>query len=424
MGIAVQRAFGQVEFDREPIGYSSLPVDDAVSRLQQRIDAGELKLDFDQQHGYLRAVLKELGISHASQLLVFSKTSLQLRRITPWTPRAVYFNDEAYIGWVQQADVIEVSAVDSQQGAIFYTLRQEPAEYPQFVRDKGNCLACHASFRTQGVPGYLVRSVFSAPNGLPHFGAGTFNTDHTSPLTERWGGWHVTGTHGKERHMGNVVSEDRDHPEVLDVEKGANVTNLEGRTQVDAYLTPHSDIVALMVLGHQATMHNLITRANYEARAVEHYTDSMNRALERPENYVSESSRRRMKRVGEKLFEHLLFVDEAVLRSPIEGTCGFAEEFSAVGPHDQNGRSLRQLDLQTRLLKYPCSYLVYSDSFDGLPDQVKHYVYRRLWQVLKNKDPSKQFFHLSAGDREGIFEILGDTKPDLARFWKTHFAGP
>lgn len=424
MGIAAQHVFAQVEFDREPISYSSLPVDDPVARLQQRIDAGELKLGFDQQHGYLRAVLKELGISQASQLLVFSKTSLQLRHITPWTPRALYFNEEAYIGWVQQADVIEVSAVDSRQGAIFYTLRQEPAEYPQFVRDKGNCLACHASFRTQGVPGYLVRSVFSGPHGLPHFGAGTFNTDHTSPLRERWGGWHVTGTHGQERHMGNVVSEDRDHPEVLDVEAGANVTNLEGRTQVEAYLTPHSDIVALMVLGHQATMHNLITRANYEARTVEHYTDSMNRALERPENYVSDSSRQRIEGVGEKLCEHLLFVDEAVLCSPIEGTSGFAEEFAAVGPHDLNGRSLRELDLQTRLLKYPCSYLVYSDSFDGLPDPVKHYVYRRLWQVLKNKGPSKRFSHLSAGDREAIFEILGDTKPDLARFWKTHFAGP
>lgn len=422
LGFVVQPAFAQVDFDREPINYSSAPANDAVARLQQRIDAGKVQLAFDQRHGYLPSVLEELGISEASQLLVFSKTSLQLGRISPWTPRALYFNDQSYVGWVQYGEVMEVSAVDPHQGAIFYTLRQELTERPQFVRDKGDCLTCHASFRTQGVPGYFVRSVFPAPSGLPHFGAGTFNTDQTSPLKERWGGWHVTGTHGQQRHMGNVVSEDRDHPEVLDIEGGANVTDLEGRTHINAYLTRHSDIVALMVLGHQATMHNMITLASFEARAVQHYTTSMNRALERPSNYVSESSRRRIQKTGEKLFKYMLFVDEADLRATIKGSSDFAEEFSACGPHDKNGRSLRQLDLESRLLKYPCSYLVYSDSFNAVPEEVKHYVYRRLWEVLKNEDQSKEFSHLSAGDRKVIFEILRDTKPDLATFWKTHFS--
>jgi hypothetical protein len=223
--------------------------------------------------------------------------------------------------------------------------------------------------------------------------------------------------------MGNVVSENRDHPEVLDVEGGANVCDLQGRTDIHAYLTRHSDIVALMVLGHQATMHNLITLSGFETRAVHHYTASMNRALERPDNYVSESSRRRIRKVSEKLVRYMLFVDEADLRATIKGTSDFAEEFSAGGPHDQNGRSLRQLDLESRLLKYPCSYLVYSDSFNAMPQEVKHYVYRRLWEVLKNKDPSKPFLHLSAGDRTAIFEILRDTKPDLARFWRIRFEG-
>ena len=417
-------ADAQIDFDRDPIRYSSKETSDPVAKLQQRIDSGKVKLDFDERHGYLPAVLRELGISHASQNLVFSKTSFQLRRISPRTPRALYFNDESYIGWVQNGEVIEVSAVDPEQGAIFYTLDQTPNERPQFVRDRGNCLTCHASSRTQGVPGYFIRSVYSAPNGQPHFGAGTFTTDQTSPFEKRWGGWYITGTHGKHRHMGNVVSKNRDHPEVIDVENGANVTELKGRARTGAYLTKHSDIVAIMVLGHQASMHNLITRANFETRVVQHDTDVMNRALERPADHVSETSRRRVRTAAEKLLKHMLFVDETNIQETIEGTSSFADEFSAQGPFDSQGRSLRQFDLQRRMFKYPCSYLIYSESFDAMPDEVKHIVFRRLWEVLKNEGQSEDFSHLSADDRAAIFEILLDTKPSLSAFWKVHALEP
>lgn len=411
------RAEAQIDLDRAPIHYSSTPTNDPVAKLQQRMDAGEIQLEFDERHGYLLAVLKELDISHRSQMLVFSKTSFQLRRISPRAPRAVYYNDNNYIGWVQNGDVVEISSVDPEKGAIFYTLSQQEAEEPKFIRDRGNCLTCHDSSRTQGVPGHLVRSVYTAPSGQPHFGAGTFNTDQTSPFKERWGGWYVTGTHGKQRHMGNVVSKDEDHPEELDVEAGANLVDLQGRARIGAYLTKHSDIVALMTLEHQTTMHNLITRANYETRVVQHDSAVMNRALQRPADHESETSRRRVKKVGEKLLEYMLFHNEAALEAPIAGTSGFAEEFAALGPQDSQGRSLRQFDLTRRLFKYPCSYLIYSESFDALPERVRHQVYRRLHEVLTGQDQSETFAHLSAEDRQAILEILRDTKPALAQFW-------
>ena len=183
----------------------------------------------------------------------------------------MYFNDDVYVGWVQNGDVVEISAADPQLGAVFYTLRQEQAERPKIVRDRGQCIVCHASSRTSGVPGHLVRSVYADKSGQPFFGSGTFTTDHRSPFKERWGGWYVTGTHGKQRHMGNVISTDRDRPEDLDMEAGANITDLSDHVNTSPYLSPHSDIVALMVLEHQSRMHNLITRANFEAKSAHHY---------------------------------------------------------------------------------------------------------------------------------------------------------
>lgn len=416
--LPASHGLAQIEFDREPILYSSAPVDDPIARLQKRIDAGETTLEFDQKHGYLPAVLKELGVSPSSQTLVFSKTSFQLRFITPRTPRAVYFNDTAYVGWVQRGDVVELAGVDPRQGAIFYVLEQEQQEKPKFIRDTGNCLTCHASSRTHDVPGYLVRSVYPSSTGMPHFGAGGFRTNHASPLRERWGGWYVTGEHGDQRHMGNVVTDNKDRPEQLNVEAGANLTSLAGKFRTEPYLSAHSDIVALMVLEHQGDMHNLIARASYETRMASHQSQVMNEALGRPKETLSESAERRIASAAEQLVEYMLFVDEAPLEGQIEGTTSYAEEFAALGPTDSKGRSLRQFDLRKRLFKHPCSYLIYSEAFEALPAAVKDRVYRRLWEVLSGQDQSERYARLSPEDRQAVLEILRETKPSLPAYWR------
>jgi hypothetical protein len=411
-------ARAQTSFEAEPINYYTAPVDDPVTRLQKQIDDGQVRLDWDAQHGYLPSVLKALGILPESQMLVFSKTSLQQERISPSRPRALYFNDDAYVGWVRYGPVLEISAVDSRQGAMFYTLAQRVAEQPRFVRDRGDCLSCHASSRTWDVPGHIVRSVYTAPDGHPHFGAGTFRTDHSSPFSERWGGWYVTGTHGAQRHMGNVVAADADRPERLDREAGANVTDLTSIVDTGPYLTGHSDLVALMVLEHQADMHNLITRANYDARRALRDGRIMNQMLDEPEDHISESTRRRIENAGQRLLKYLLFVDEATLSDPVCGTSGFAERFSEIGPRDKQGRSLRDFDLQRRLFRYPCSYLIYSEAFDALPDLLREHVVRQLWEILTQRNTSETYQHLSPADRQAILEILRETKPDLPDYWK------
>lgn len=417
LGWGAGRAGAQVSYENEPINYLTAPVHDPVAKLQQTLDAGQVTLAYDEPHGYLPAVLQQLQISPRSQMLVFSKTSFQRQRISARTPRALYFNDDVYIGWVQGGEVLEVAAVDPQQGTIFYTLEQVRQERPKFVRDRGDCLSCHASSNTRNVPGLLVRSVYPSPSGLPHFGAGTFRINHSNPLRERWGGWYVTGTHGTQRHLGNVVARDREHPDQMDVEAGANVTDLSGRVDTAPYLGRHSDIVALLVLEHQADLHDLMTAANYEGRLALRDAAILNTMLNQPPETLSPSIQRRLESAGDKVLKYLLFSDEVALTDRIQGPAGFAEEFAARGPRDQRGRSLREFDLQHRLFKYPCSYLIYSPAFDALPQLVKEHVYRRLQEILTGQDTSPDFARLTAADRQAIREILRDTKPDLAEYW-------
>jgi hypothetical protein len=403
----------QVDFEQEPISYEQTPTNEAIVELQKKLDAGQTKLEFTPEHGFLRSVLKELDINPSSQVLVHSKTSFQLRKISPSRPRALYYNDTSYVGWVQGGDVLEIMSIDPQQGQVFYTLTQEDDARPKFIHDRGQCITCHASSRTQNVPGALVRSVFVDASGQPQFGSGTFTIDHRSPFEQRWGGWYVTGTHGKMRHMGNVVSEDRQNPERVDREAGANVTDLSEKLNVTPYLSPHSDIVALMVIEHQTQMQNYLTNANYDARSATHYDGVMNAALERPMDHISDTTKRRIASAGDKVLQYMLFCKEFTLESPVEGTSTFTKDFQARGPRDSQGRSLRDFDLQTRMFKYPCSYLIYSPTFDGLPAASKEYITTRLHDILTGKDKSPEFAHLTPEDRRAILEILTETKPDL-----------
>lgn len=410
----------QVSYEAEPIRYFEGPLDNPLSRLHDQAADGQLRLERTARFGYLPNLLAALGIDPASQVLVFSKTSFQLRQISPETPRAIYFNDDIYVGYVAGGDVLEVSVADAQQGAVFYTVGQAAAPHMEVVRRTHECLQCHSSSVTQGVPGHVVRSVFPDQEGHPVLRAGSFVTTHASPLSERWGGWYVTGTHGSQRHMGNtIISRDAD-AEQFDREAGANVTELSGRFDASRYLSPHSDLVALMVLEHQTHVHNLLTAANYQARMALHDQQIMDEMLERTGSGPSDSTLRRVGNAAEKLVEGLLFSGEATLEAPLKGTSAFAERFTARGPRDTQGRSLRQFDLERRMFQYPCSYLVYTAAFDCLPPIMKAAVYRRLDEVLTAAEPGTKYAHLSPVDRQSIREILIDTKPDFAQAIEKH----
>ena len=402
--------------ERPPIEYSVSAPDNVVSRLQQRIATGEARLEYDETDGYLQALLQTLDVPIESQMLVFSKTSLQRQRIAPRKPRAIYFNDDVYVGYCQSGDVLEISVADPQLGAVFYTLDQKNRDDALLLRQTDNCLVCHSSSRTDAVPGHLVRSLFVDSSGQPILSAGSHAVDHTTPLEQRWGGWYVTGKHGAQNHLGNLVIQTK-IVQPIDNIQGQNVTDLSGRLELQKYLSPHSDIVALMVLEHQTLVHNRLTKANFAARQALHYEAQMQKAMGEPEGKRLESTTRRIQSAGNDLVEALLLAGEARLTAPVSGTSGYADEFSQAGLRDRRGRSLRDLDLQTRLFKYPCSYLIYSAAFEHLPREMRDYVWRRLWDVLSAEASSEPFTNLSLTDRQAIVEILRDTKKDLPDYW-------
>lgn len=410
---------GYVPFSEEPINYRSENLTDPVALLQKRIDRGEVKLDYEPKHGYLKSVLEKLAIPINSQTLVFSKTSFQYKKISPEAPRALYFNDDVYIGQVHEGKVIEVVSFDPAQGAIFYILDEHQSDHPVFQRAELDCTQCHVAAGTKGVPGVLLRSIYATRTGTQATPSQSFITGQESPLKERWGGWYVTGTSGSQIHMGNVVVEDKDNPEQIDRAAGANLTDLSKKFDTALVLSGKSDVVAHLVLAHQTQMHNLITLTNYQTRI------ALYKAGLPPDakaDSIPEATRQQYQKPAEQLLRYLLFADEAPLEGQVHivndrGDSGYAEEFAARGPRDPQGRSLRDFDLKTRIFKYPCSYLIYNEAFDSLPAQAREYVYHRLFEVLTGRDQSPAFARLSGDTRRAILEILLATKPGLPAEW-------
>lgn len=395
-----QGATHLMPIDEEALQYGKSEPDSAISRLQSKINAGEAQLEFDRQFGYLPALLRELKVPASSQMLVFSKTSLQRERISPGNPRAIYFNDDVYLGWIPGSPMMEVSVADPKMGGVFYTLEQKQTERPRFQRND-QCMECHASTKSMGVPGHLVRSFATDLEGIVDLSSGTSQVNHRTPFAERWGGWYVTGTHGDQSHRGNLIGREAHERQAREANFAGNETNLARYFAVEKYAAPHSDIAALMVLEHQAHMHNYLTRLNYEATlALKTYGHV---------NYL--------KTVVEGFVRYLFFAEETPLTAKIAGTSSFRGDFEALGPKDGQGRSLRQLDLEKRLFVYPCSYLIYSEAFGALPPPIKAKVYARMWEILSGQDQSETYQNLTPDLRRAIVEILAATKTDLPEPW-------
>ena len=391
--------------DHPAIAYTTGPVDNVIADLNQRIRDGVVRLERAGPSGYLRSVLEALEISIESQVAVFSQTSFQARRISSKNPRVIYFTDSVAVAWVRGGDILEVAAQDRQQGAVFYTLDQASNETPQFARNDG-CLACHLSWDTLGVPGLQVLSVLPLSSD-PNAYAGGFVSDHRTSWEHRWGGWYVTARSGPLRHMGNVEVTDVDDPQPSRVAPAPPLESLTSRLDVDGYLSPHSDVVALMVLEHQAHITNLITRLGWEARRV------MFREAADPvafDELIADAAA--------ELVDYLLFVDEVPLAVPVTGSSGFAAQFSERAPRDRYGRSLRDFDLEHRLFRYPCSYMIYTEAFDALPEIAQAAVYERMWEVLSGRAAEARYARLTRADRQAIIAILRDTKPGLPTYYQ------
>lgn len=410
--VSVTEAQSPFEFSHEPISYQTAKDENVVTRLQRRIQQGELALEFHPTRGYLDAILKELEIDIESQALVYSKTSLQLHPITPSNPRALYFNDEAYVGWAPGGDKLELIASDTKLGTVFYTIDQKKASRVLIQRDRGECLQCHANRRTHEVPGPLVRSLYTSASGQPVYNFGNFLSDHTSPLKQRWGGYYVTGNHGDMMHMGNLfVSRDTNLDE-LDYSQGANRLVLAKHVNQANYPTDTSDIVALMVLEHQTQMQNLITKAIYEERRADHYDATFRIG----DDTGSDFTRRRISRVVEELLAYMFFVDEFQLTSQVTGTSEFSRDFARRHPQTASGESLFLLDLHTRLFKYPLSYMIYSNTFQALGPKTTVKLHSRIKEILgdqQSEADAQRYKHLTNELKDVIRKVLIETHPTL-----------
>ena len=375
--------------DQHPaIDYRTSALTDPITTLQRQMTAGMAALEFDIGQGFLKSLLAALNVPVESQILLFSKTGIQHPFTDPANPRALYFNDRVIVGYIPGAPMLEVAAHDPTQGVIFQTLPQDPGlgTAPRFVRPD-RCLTCHLSANSLGVPGILVRSMFTEATGRTRPQLGSAIVDHRTPLEQRWGGWYVTGSHGSARHMGNaMVTALMERGDEAITDTTLNRSALPAGVDAGKFPLNTSDIVALMVFDHQGHAMNLLTRLGWETRV----------ALAEAR---ADFSRGELDELVDDVARYLLFVDEPALPSPVRGVSKFAEVFAAAGPRDRAGRSLRDLDLQTRLFKHRCSYMVYSPAVAALPAEARAALFRRMKELLKGR-----------GDT-AVMEMLDETLP-------------
>lgn len=399
-GTGVARDF----FELPPIKYSETASSDQVAALAAEIDRGEWNVEGAEGKMFLKAILKKLDVPEDSQVLVFSKTSLQNALITRSNPRAIYFSMDAYVGWMPGGKV-EVIVEDEKLGPVFYTIEPPVGKRPpRVVRATDSCLQCHATSRTSGVPGMFIRSVVPDGNSHPVLSLGTSLVTDRTPIKERWGGWYVSGSSG-DPHLGNRWVEDGDSVEGDFPAEMTNLKDLSNLIDTDKYLRPTSDIVALMTLEHQCRTHNLMTKAKLSYQRSVYFQKSFrDTGIDDEDGMCWQTA----DRCARDIVDAFLFVDEAEPGGDgVESSSGFIRMFEGRGVKSERGKSLRDFRLYGRLFKWRCSYMIHSKAFKGLPELVRERVFHHLRVALSDTSDN----HLGGREKETIKELLEATVP-------------
>jgi len=413
LALNVGRAQGVETYEQPPISYSTTESRDPLVKVRSRIAAGEITFSGSAKE-IVERLLRELRIPVESQMLVFSKTSLQRPRIRPDHPRAVYFSDTCYVGWVP-GGLIEVVGIDPSLGPVFYSFDPNTTG-AKFVRDN-DCLSCHGGSFVRGIPGVFARSVFTDEDGEMLLRHGSQVVDFRTPFTNRWAGWYVTGKHGTALHRGNVLAREKNGELVVDLTRGANISDLSPFFETKSYLAAGSDIVALLVFEHQTAMQNTLTRASHDCRRMLAYQKNLQTDLKEPvtEDLTYDSVKRVFEGTARDVVDDLLFKGEAALPRGIEGSAAFQSAFRAEARRDSEGRTLKDFDLKGWLFQNRCSYLIYSESFLLLPEALKQKVYARLIQALHPTQPDPRYAYLGTDERGRITSILQQTHPEFRK---------
>ncbi len=368
---------------------------DPFTRIKDDLEQGRLSLDESSEKACLESLLKALKIPASSQMLVFSTTSLQLRFISPRNPRAIYFNDEMFLGYIPGGK-IEVVSIDPELGAMFYIF-DIPKDGVRPVAERSRrCMNCHADESTGEVPGVAIKSVIPGPTGggLESYRRG--RVGHEIPLSDRFGGWHVTGAEAVEKHWGNLLG--RFTPQ------GIVTSPLPPGERFDwsSYPVATSDLLAHLLFEHQAGFVNRVVEAHYRLRT----------ALTRGKGKFLEADRVEMERLAEVLIRYLLFSEEAALPTDgIKGDAVFREDFLANRRPARSGESLRDLDLKNHLFRNRCSYLIYTPVFQSLPEGFRRRIYQRMEHAFTTNPSDPDFVHLPMEERARLREILRETVP-------------
>jgi len=398
--------------DYPDIGYSSPAMHNRVWRLREAMASGALELAWHPSCGYLAALLAALRIEADTQTLVFSRTSLQGDLVTPDTPRALYFNDDTYVGYIPGAGHIELTTLDAHKGPVFYTLENVRGEPGKIRRFGGACLTCHDNYSLMGggAPRILALSLpVEAPAQGPVDLLG-IDVDHRTPLADRWGGWYVTGSTGQLVHRGNRQTLEGEAHAALDGEPGADRPSLEEWIDTSRYPVPHSDVVALLVLEHQKTVHNLMARVAWKAPSGMQRLAAARARAAGGEAELAARQQKLLDSMVDPLVDALFMIDAAPIPAGVAAGNGFAARFSGQGPADAAGRSLRRLDLDGKLFRWPLSYLLLGEAFDALPTPVMDAVRTRIGAVLRGAD-SRRSPLLGVEDRAALREMLAQVKP-------------
>ncbi len=391
---------GYKNFDEPPHNYHTAPLKDRFTKLKADLESGRIPLDHGSEKAFVVSLLKALDVPASSQMLVFSTTSLQLRFITPRNPRAIFFNDGLYVGYIPGAK-IEILSMDPELGAIFYMFDIPTGSRPIVVERSERCVNCHTKEDTGFVPGIVIKSVVPGPTGGSLKTFRKERTGHDIPFSERFGGWYVTGDRGVATEWANVIGR----------YSGEEITKSPVQPgqlfDFAKYPVATSDILPQLVHEHQAGAANRILQASYRARTAFHLDKGSLSAARYAE--LDEQAR--------SLVRYLLFADEVPLPAGgIAGDAAFKADFLAKRRAVQ-GASLRDFDLRTRLFRNRCSYMIYSPEFEGLPARMKQHIYLRLREALSLENPVKDYAYLPAGEKQAIHAILKGTLTDLPAGW-------
>jgi hypothetical protein len=388
------------DFDVPPHNYNARTPRDRFSNMIQTLES-DPRLDRSSEKAFLISFLKILGVPASSQMLVFSTTSLQLSLISPANPRAIYFTDDLYVGYIPGGR-LEVLSLDPELGAIFYIFNI-PSEKGAIRFERSNrCMNCHVSDDTGHVPGLVIKSVVPGPGGgtLDDFRGG--QSGHGILFSDRFGGWHVTGKHGITNHWGNLTG----RSVAGDINTFPNPPG--ARFQWTKYPVGTSDILAHLLHEHQAGFVNRVVEAGYRARTALFISDGR----------LTPSLSAELDGQARILVRYLLFTDEVPLPAGgIEPDVTFKADFLRNRRATAEGLSLKDLDLRTRLLKHRCSYMIYSPVFEGLPGVMKTRIYSRLRDALKDRNSDTEFAFLPSAEKKAIHGILRATLPDLPPSW-------